>query len=98
MRGAAHAWARLAGSRPRRWPGRPPCGARGNLGAGPAALRAGLGAVLRARGPGGGGRPAPGGPRPVRADRRLAELFSKEAESTLAWPQVYWTALKFKGR
>lgn len=32
------------------------------------------------------------------APGRLAELCSREAESTLAWPQVYWTALKFKGR
>lgn len=73
-------------------------GARGGLGAGLVALRAGLGAVLRAHGPGGGGRPVLGGPRPVRAGRGLAELCSREAESTLAWPQVYWTALQFKGR
>lgn len=88
----------LAGSRPRRCPGRPPCGARGDPGFGSVALCAGLGASVGSRGQGGGGWPAAGRPWPARAGRRLAELGCKEAESTLAWPQVALRALKFRGR
>lgn len=72
MRAGAHVVLALAGSRPRRRSDRPPCGARGDLGAGPAALRAGLGAILRACGRGGEGRPAPRGPRPVRGSLNFA--------------------------
>lgn len=85
----------LAGSRPHRWPSRPRCGARGDPGTGSAALCAGLGASLGSHGPGGGGWPAAGQPWPA---RRLAKLGCKEAESTLAWPQVALRALKFRGR
>lgn len=90
--------------------GRPWLGAA--LVAGPAALRAGLGATpalarrprVRASEPpsapagrGGGGWPAAGRPWPARAGRRPAELGCEEAESTLAWPQVALRALKFRG-